>query len=115
MAKSDKPTLWKVAYSKGFHMPLRGKMKIMKPNQVFSATLEEIPVEFRDRMIPADMKAKETPKPEVSRDRSTPYRIIERKDRDGEYFDIQDGQGKKVNEDRLTKEEARVLLKSLNE
>jgi hypothetical protein len=113
---------WKVVSSRPYRWRYQGKVLMMKPNQVFVAAEEDIPEEFRAMVIslsptptiprvvrkepiaevniPERVKAPEKP---------ITYRIKPR----GDYFDILDSKGKKVNEQKLSEDEAADMLKSL--
>jgi len=111
---NDAPRRWKVVSNRAYYW---GK-KIMKPGQVFVAFEKDLPVEFKSMVIALDgipdtppmIPKVDPPKVEQPVFRVT-YRIRERNA--GEYYDIMDSRGKKVNEQNLTKEEAENMLKTL--
>lgn len=84
--------------------------KIIKHNQRFSASVEEIPSAFRDTIIPVnpeELKKTETltsPVPELEYSLRT---------KGVGWFDVVDGDGKVQNEKSLRKPEAEELLSSL--
>lgn len=100
---------------------------MMKPNQVFTATKEEIPADFMPMIIALD-KVPVVPKVVAALSAEVPiiieglitevpkvvekpitYRIKPR----GDYFDILDSKGKKINEQKLSEDEALDMLKKL--
>lgn len=110
-----------------FYANINGKVKIIKPGEVFSASLEDIPDSFRDvlRLVPPEVKVaseiKPTPKPVVN---PTPVEpVVEEKTptvleysvvtRSAGYFDVVDKNGKVVNEKALRAAAAAELVESL--
>jgi len=82
--------------------------KIIKPGQVFEAFEDEIPVGFRDVIIPLEpIPAKE----EVHVEPVPPEYTL--KHRSGGYYWIVDSNGKTMNEEALKKEEAEELIEKL--
>ena len=83
----------------------------MKPGQVFTALESDLPEELKSMVIAVNeiIPAKE---PEIPVTPVT-YRIKERKG--GEYYEVLDSKGKKVSEKNLTKEEAELMVKKLEQ
>ena len=83
--------------------------KIIKPNQTFHASLDEIPLPFRDVIIPV----KELPSEEIIVPLKTlpPRYVIKEK---GEKFVIEDSRGKSINEGLLSKEKAERFIEELS-
>jgi len=91
---------------------INGRKKMIKPGQLFSAKLEEIPMNFRDIIVPADgaeLKAAETVFETVDVAKLE-YTISPR---GGNWFDVLDSNGKQVNEKSLRKDAAEELISSL--
>lgn len=111
---NESPRKWRVVSARAYYW---GK-KIMKPGQVFVAFEKDLPAEFKPMVVALDglpdappmIPKVEPPKVEQPVFRVT-YRKRERNG--GEYYDIMDSRGKKVNEKNLTEEEADNMLKSL--
>lgn len=81
--------------------------RIIKPGQIFEATLDEIPEAFRDIIIPLDELPQETPL--IS---SVKYEI---KMKTGGWFNVVESvSGKAMNEKGLRKEDAEKLLADLS-
>lgn len=107
MAELDNiPKKYKVVSSRAYYW---GK-RIMKPGQVFFAFERDLPEEFKLMIMEMDLPVKQ-PEVQESSFRSATYRIKERKG--GEYYDVIDSNGKKMNEKQLSKEEAEELVKKL--
>lgn len=92
--------------------------KYIKPGQVFEAIENEMPKELKlysipitnipteKTVVPSKMKRTVVEDPVV-----ITYRIKERNG--GEYYDILDNKGKKINEGQLNKEDADEMIKAL--
>jgi len=113
--KQSSPEEGKILWRKTngtFRLPDR---RLVKAGDTFWATLEEIPVPFRDTIVPANQEA-------VDRVQGTPPEKIKvekllytKSKRDNsQWWDIFDPQGKVVNEKALREEQADEYLKSLN-
>ena len=103
----DEKIWWKKVGGGSFQ--LNGKM--IKPNQQFKASLNEIPKAFRDVVIPMQSvpeTIEETPMPGTK----ATY-ILEPTKRKGFYNVVQEATGKKMNEKVLNKETADQLIKDL--
>ena len=81
--------------------------KIIKQNQIFEAAEADIPRAFRDVVVPYDQPAEETPLPVVQ----TGYQVISR---GPGWYDVIDGQGKRVNEQALRQDAAKKLVENLS-
>jgi hypothetical protein len=85
------------------------KGRYIKPNQVFSATIEEIPKAFRGNIVPVDEKdvnvAVDVPKVEKLQ--------YFTKHRGGGWYDVVDSNGKVVSEKAMKRDDAEVLIASL--
>lgn len=94
--------------------------KRIKPGQIFQAREEEIPKAFRDNIIlvtEADMSERERKRKRTTKENvpviepvKSDFTVVEREDG---IFDVVDGQGKAINEQGLSKEEAEELLITL--
>lgn len=89
---------------------LRFNNRIIKPGQVFSASVDDIPKAFRDTVVPIDpVKAVKKEKP-VEDAKGNDFSLSER----GEgFWDVIDSKGKAKNEEALSKDEAEKLLAEL--
>jgi hypothetical protein len=97
------PIKWKKIGSGGFLFNNR----YIKPGQIFSASLEEIPVAFRDVIVPME----ELPADRLLSPTSSNYKMVEI---EGEgTYNIVDIHGKTLNEVPLEYEEATNFLKAL--
>lgn len=111
-SKEENPDMirWRKIGGGAFNMPNR----IIKPNQEFSARLEDIPENFRDVVVPLNekeaakiRKKEETPsKPAVK----LKYFV---KARGGGYYNVEDQDGKVQNEKALRKDAADALIANL--
>jgi hypothetical protein len=95
---------WKKLGGGSFRM---GNGRIIKPNQVFEATPEEIPIGFRDVVVPVGPMPPE-PALEVV---AGGYSIMSR---GPGWYDVVDAQGKVVNEGALRQDAAQKLLEDLS-
>lgn len=95
---------WKLLSNKSFRM---GRGRIIKPNQVFEATEEEIPKAFRDVVVPVDPLPQEAPLPVLSGG----YQV---RSRAPGWYDVVDSQGKVVNESALRQDAAQKLIEDLS-
>lgn len=93
----------------GGHFHLNGR--IIKPGQVFSASVDEIPKAFRDLITPLDEIKSELPTPIDIK--TIAYKVVPR-GKSKTWFDVLDEQGKEINEKALTKEQAEKLAKDLS-
>ncbi len=83
--------------------------KIIKPNQEFMATSDQIPGAFRDVIKPLDSAPEALPDevpPDVQQ-----YEIVHRSHG---WYDITDNQGKKINEKSLRKKAAENMIEILD-
>jgi len=88
------------------------KNRIIKPGQVFQATVDEIPVGARDVIVPVDaveMK-KADPKAEVLEKADLEYFLNKRS---AGYYDVVDAEGKVQNEKALREGPAKELIETL--
>jgi len=81
--------------------------RIIKQNQVFLARPEDIPMGFRDIVIPVDALTPEEPLKAVFQS----YEV--RVDETAGWYNVFDGQGKKLNERRMRQAAAEELVGSL--
>ena len=112
-----------------FLATIDGKKKYIKPGEVFSAKLSEIPVNFRDVIKPMDGVAlpveepvkEKAPAPKPITPKSTDVVMptpsvevkYEVKFRGGGYYNVVDQDGKVINEKALRQEAANALLETL--
>jgi hypothetical protein len=82
------------------------KNKIIKPGQIFWATVDEIPKAFRDTILPVDELPEE---PILIESKSTNYTL----NQNGNLWDIVDKRGKAINEKPMERANAESLLKVL--
>lgn len=95
--------------------------RIIKPGEVFKATKEEIPEAFLNTVTPLDSIPVESVKtPVVSAPKTNEYSVVPalaRKGKEkeaGEFFNVVDKNGKKLNEKPLDKETADKLVNDLS-
>jgi len=82
--------------------------KIIKPNQVFWATPEEVPMGFRDTIIPLSELPEEKPTEII-------YPTYQIQVRTPGWFDIVDQAGKVINEQALREDKAKEMLERLTQ
>ena len=83
---------------------------VIKPNEVFKALVSEIPIAFRDTVIPLDkLPGEENAVLEVP---TSVYLVREITPESGNY-EVLDSRGKIISEGNLTKEDAENLVKQL--
>jgi len=108
---NDGKILWRKTAGT-FRLPDR---RIVRAGDTFWATVEEIPVAFRDTIVPANQEAEDKIKgipPEKIEAVKPVY--VKKKRENSNWFDIFDAQDKQVNEKALREEQADEYLKSLN-
>ena len=106
MERADGSIMWKKVG--GGSLRLNGK--IIKPGQVFSATPEQIPVAFKDLIMPLEqVRLKDEP---VIVPAKLVYELKPR-GKSKSLFDVVDKNGKVLNEKALTKEVAQNLIDDL--
>ena len=81
--------------------------KIIKQNQTFWARIDDVPIGFRDTIVPLTELPEEKPLDVVNSE----YRI---ESRGVGWYNILDGQGKVINENALREDKAKELLASLS-
>lgn len=110
--KDAKVLSWKKNGGGTFYL---NKNRIIKPNEVFQATEDEIPLAFRDNIVSVDSpgvipKKATKPKPVVN----VEFTKKERENSKG-WWDVFDQNDKKVNENALREDEADSLIAKLME
>ena len=109
--KNTEPLRWRQTGGGSFYLRTGGKTRIIKPGQVFSASIEDIPQAFRDTIVPVDGKALvEAEKQNLPEPAKLEYSV---KHLGGGWYDVLSSAGKNQNESSLRKEDAEELLKSL--
>ena len=103
------PRSWRKVGGGSFYL----KGRIIKPNQVFTAELSEIPEGFRDVVIPTDGKPVKIGKKEDTPDVPVTELVFTIRDRGGNWYDVLDVNDKKMNEKSLRKVQAESLIKEL--
>ena len=113
--EDPKAILWKKIGGGSFHANIGGRMMIIKPGETFSARTEEIPLAFRDTVVPVDPVAasKAESKKEIVAKTSAPSKYSLR-ERGGNWWDVVSEDGKIQNEKALRKPKAEELLESLS-
>jgi hypothetical protein len=90
----------------------RGKRsKLVKPNEVFFATEEEVPQAFRDSVVLADDKQ---PEP-ISEKKDVAVHDYTKRERSNGWWDVADSNGKVVNEKAMREEDTDQLIQSLKQ
>ena len=87
---------------------------IIKPNQKFRAYEQEIPTAFRDIIICTQPEQLEEQGEPAQEEVKQPGYTVVPDDTPG-WYNIVDGQGKKVNESKLRKEQADEMLEDLKQ
>jgi hypothetical protein len=94
---------------------LRLPNRIIKPGDIFWASINEIPSAFRDQIIPLDIndlkKGEDKPAEEIIPEVVSLYTKVQRPDTN--WYDIFDAQNKRVNEKALREDQVDDYLKSL--
>lgn len=101
----DKKIRWRKTGSGSFRM---ANGRIIKPGQVFVASLREIPKAFRDTIVNMD----ELPPEKPIEHAESKY---EARHMGSGWWNVYDAQGKKVNEKALRMPEARALVERLQQ
>lgn len=86
--------------------------RLIKPGQVFTARVDQIPKSFRDVCVPLD-SIPEPPAPEPIEVKPSAYTVKARGD-SKLWFDVVDSNGKVINEKALKKEAAEQFAKDLS-
>ena len=97
-------TKWRKVGGGTFRM---GKNRIIKPNQTFMAHPDEIPMPFRDVIVPVIP----LPPEKVLRAVSQKYEV--KSDKTPGWYNVFDGNGKQLNERRMKQDAAKSLVDSL--
>jgi len=109
MERTNNPEAGKKQFKKTGGGSLRYGNRIKKPGQTFWAYPEDIPEVFRDTVIPVGQGSEQQEEPlKVS---TTEYSLSPRPT--GGWFDVLDGNGKKVNEKALKRVDALKLIDML--
>ena len=105
--KTNKDKIWWIKKGGG---SFRMGNRVIKPNQKFQAYDHEIPQGFRDNVLPLEKYVEadtETPK-------TAPLAYTAKKRGNSNWYDVEDGQGKKVNQKALSgMQKALDFIKSL--
>ncbi len=88
--------------------------KIIKPNQIFSASKDEIPNAFKDSVILLD-KNIQIDDAKIIKEESNDVEKYKLHSKGGGWYDILNATGKVINEKNLRKDDAEALLKNLEE
>jgi len=90
-----------------------GNKKLIKPGQIFSATIEEIPIAFRDVVKPVDGKDVLVTVDAAALIKTAPELKYYVKHVNSGWYNVEDVNGKVMNDKKLRQEAAEGLLKSL--
>jgi hypothetical protein len=101
---------WKKTGGGSFRAVLDGRRRIIKPGEVFRARIEEIPLAFRDVIIPLDPQVLKKAEEPIPVEQSN-YTIVTRSP--GWFNVVRESDGKVMNENALRKEDAETLIESL--
>ena len=106
---------WKKLGGGSLHVNIGGKVQIIKPGQTFYALEDEIPLSFRDTIVPVDPvgKSKAVVKKEKDLEDKATASEYKLQHRNGKWWDVVNEDGKIQNEKALDKEAAEELLASL--
>lgn len=115
--RQPKSLMWKQTGGGSFYLARlhglkAGTKEIIKPNQVFEATEDEIPRAFRDTVKPVDPGAVERAKAPVVKPTSAEYEVRSRGP--GWYDVVRVHDSHKMNDKGLRQDEARKLIDSLS-
>lgn len=90
---------------------MAGGKKIIKPGQVFTARLDEIPAAFRDVIKPVDADDVKT----ITEEKTVPAPELEYsvRHKGSAWYDVVNKDGKVLNDKSLRKEQAEELVESL--
>ena len=113
--KDPDAILWKKTGGGPVHANIGGRVVIVKPGQQFLAREDEIPMAFRDTIIPVDPVKAAAKKQEVEKVEAAaaaPSYFLQ--ERGGNWYDVVNSDGKIQNEKAMRKPEAEDLIKSLS-
>ncbi len=97
-----------------FLITIEGKLHHIKPNQEFNSYPEDIPVNFRDVVIPLSELREANPKLESEPVTSPPVPLeYFVKPKGGGFYDVVDKAGKVQNDKGLREDKAKKLVESL--
>lgn len=104
---------WRKDGGGSFYMRKNGKVKIIKPGQIFLASPDDIPEAFRDVVVPVEGEELKTlqKKDAKAAKKATVYSL---KHKGGGKYIVEDGEEKQINEGTLTKKEAEELIETLS-
>jgi len=110
--KKDENDTGEISYRKLGGGSFIFRNQYIKPNQVFKARPEEIPIAFKDVVVPVNKDEaveieEETVKKEVVK---TDYSLKHKEDG---LYEIVDGNGKVISEKPMKEDEAKEVLKTL--
>ena len=102
---------WRKLGGGASYLKINGKVKIIKPGQVFSAKPEDIPEAFRDIIRPVEPGAlQEVQNKDTKKKKPATYKLVHKGS--GKYI-VEDADGKQMNEGTLAKEDAQELIDTL--
>ena len=104
---------WRKTGGGSFTATLNGRRKIVKPGEVFSARLEDIPESFRDTIIPVDPNEFKVAEKHFDEVDIAKLEYTVEKAKGVGYYNVLDSEGKQVNEKSLRKDAAEALVSSL--
>jgi len=96
------------------HITIGGRLRIIKPGELFDARPEEIPELFRDVIIPLDPAL--NAEADVPAQKKAPSKLqyfVQKREKGVGYYDVVDKNGKPQNEKALRKGEAEELIAEL--
>jgi len=102
---------WKKLGGGSLRLLIDGKRRIIKPNEKFMATPDEVPQAFRDVVVPLDTIPGTPPTPVITMGVQTVY-VAKPRGKSGDW-DVVDPNGKVLNEKALKKEIAVKLIEDL--
>lgn len=88
---------WRKTGGGSLRLKINGVTRIIKPNEMFTALPEEIPMAFRDNIIPLEQFKNESLEPPKLEAVKSVYKVVPR-GKSKSLFDIIDSQGKLVND-----------------
>lgn len=101
---------WRKTGGGSLRLLIDGRRVMIKPNQKFKASIEEVPRAFLDVIVPLSALPKDEPAP-VMQAPETVY-VLKARGKSG-WYDVVDKNGKVLNEKALKKEVAEKLIQDL--
>ena len=108
----DGEVRWQKLGGGSCYLRLDGKVKMIKPGQIFTAKPDDIPEGFRDIIVPVEPAALRSVQDKEPKKKAAS--VYTRTHKGGGKYIVEDEKGKKINEGYLTKDEAKELIETLS-